>query len=113
MFLARPEAEPAPSIGGASEGGGTFRRERVMVDPAVLETLRKYVVEHILDGAGATIDADTPLLELGILNSISTTRLVGFVREQFGVDVPPEELAGRNFKDLDSISQLVTRLKGD
>lgn len=83
-----------------------------MQDEIILDSLRTYVSERILQDPGVKIEPDTPLLEWGILNSISTVQLIGFIREQFGVDVPPEEVAGRNFKDLRSISQLLAQLEG-
>jgi acyl carrier protein len=79
-------------------------------DQVIFESLRAYVSERILQDSSVTIEPDTPLLEWGILNSISTLQLIGFIREQFQVDVPPEEVAGRNFKDLRSISQLLVQL---
>ena len=75
-----------------------------------LDILKKYIEERILDGPGTTLEADTPLLEWGILNSLSTTQLVGFVRDHFGIDVPPEEMVGQNFRDLASITRLLQRL---
>jgi acyl carrier protein len=83
-----------------------------MQDQVVLDSLRAYVSERILQDPSVTIEPDTPLLEWGILNSISTVQLIGFIREQFQVDVPPEEVAGRNFKDLRSIGQLLAQLEG-
>lgn len=83
-----------------------------MQDQVILDSLRAYVTERILQDPSVTIEPDTPLLEWGILNSISTVQLIGFIRERFQVDVPPEEVAGRNFKDLRSISQLLAQLDG-
>jgi acyl carrier protein len=83
-----------------------------MQDQVILDGLRVYVSERILQDPSVTIEPDTPLLEWGILNSISTVQLIGFIREQFQIDVPPEEVAGRNFKDLQSISQLLAQLNG-
>ncbi len=79
-------------------------------EQVILDTLRGYVNERILQDPTVVIQPDTPLLEWGILNSITTVQLIGFIRERFQVDVPPEELAGRNFKDLHSIAQLLTQL---
>lgn len=83
-----------------------------MQEQVVLDSLRDYVREQILQDSSVMIEPDTPLLEWGILNSISTVQLIGFIREQFQVDVPPEEVAGRNFKDLRSIGQLLAQLDG-
>jgi acyl carrier protein len=81
-----------------------------MREQVVLDTLRSYVNERILQDSTVTIEPDTPLLEWGILNSVSTVQLIGFIRERFRVDVPPEEIAGRNFRDLRSITQLLAQL---
>jgi acyl carrier protein len=81
-----------------------------MQDQVILDRLRTYISERILQDPSVTIDPDTPLLEWGILNSISTVQLIGFIREQFQVDVPPEDVVGTNFKDLRSISQLLAQL---
>jgi acyl carrier protein len=83
-----------------------------MQDQVILDTLRNYVSEQILQDSSVTIEPETPLLEWGILNSISTVQLIGFIRQRFQVEVPPEEVAGRNFKDLRSISQLLVQLDG-
>ncbi|MEV8633168.1 acyl carrier protein [Streptosporangium sp. NPDC051023] len=81
-----------------------------MNESEVADVLRKYLEERILDASDVEIELDTPLLEWGILNSLTTTRLVGFIREQFGIEIPVEEMVGGNFKDLLSISRLVVGL---
>jgi acyl carrier protein len=83
-----------------------------MQDQVILDTLQSYVTERILQDSNVTIEPETPLLEWGILNSISTVQLIGFIRERFQVDVPPEDVVGTNFKDLRSISKLLAQLDG-
>lgn len=83
-----------------------------MQEQVVLDHLRAYVSEQILQDSSVMIEPDTPLLEWGILNSISTVQLIGYIREQFHLEVPAEEVAGRNFKDLRSIGQLLAQLDG-
>jgi acyl carrier protein len=84
--------------------------EECMQEQIILDTLRGYVNERILQDPTVAIEPDTPLLEWGILNSVSTVQLIGFIRERFQVDVPPEEVVGRNFRDLRSITQLLAQL---
>ncbi|WP_103339723.1 acyl carrier protein [Amycolatopsis sp. CA-126428] len=79
----------------------------------VLGTLTEFIREKVLDSAGVEVDPHTPLLEWGILNSLSTTALVVFINERLGVDVPAERMVGRNFRDLDSITRLVLELAAD
>jgi acyl carrier protein len=81
-----------------------------MQDGEIIGILRSYVSEQVLQDSTIKIEPDTPLLEWGILNSVSTVQLIGFIRERFKVEVPPEEVAGRNFRDLQSISRLLEEL---
>jgi acyl carrier protein len=85
---------------------GLGKGKERMREQVILDTLRGYVNERILQDLTIAIEPDTPLLEWGILNSVSTVQLIGFIRERFQVDVPPEEIA-RNFRDLRSITQLL------
>jgi acyl carrier protein len=79
-------------------------------DRAIAGILRAYLAEQILQDPSVMIELDTPLLEWGLLNSLSTVQIIGFIRERFQVDVPHEEVVGGNFRDLGSISQLVLNL---
>lgn len=83
-----------------------------MRDQLILNELERYVGEQILQDSDVAVDPETPLLEWGILNSLSTVQLIGFIRDKFKIDVPPEEVVGNNFKDLRSISRLLVRLDG-
>lgn len=46
---------------------------------------------------------DTPLLEAGILDSLSILKLVLFLEEQFGVVVAAEDLIPAHFESIDAI----------
>ena len=46
---------------------------------------------------------DSPLLESGILDSLSVLRLVLFLEQQFGIVVAPEELIPENFETVEAI----------
>lgn len=81
-----------------------------MQEQVILDTLRDYVGMRILQDPTITIEPDTPLLEWGILNSVSTVQLIGFIRERFHVDVQPEEVGGSNFRNLRSITKLLAQL---
>jgi acyl carrier protein len=78
----------------------------------VSQKLLEYVQRELLDeDSVADLSITTPLLEWGLLNSIETARLVAFIREELGVRVPPAELVSRNFKDINSITNLVAPLR--
>ena len=49
------------------------------------------------------LDNDTPLLETGVLDSLSVLKLVLFLEQQFGVVVAAEDLIPDNFENVDAI----------
>lgn len=46
---------------------------------------------------------DTPLLESGVLDSLSVLKLVLFLEQQFGVVIAPEDLIPENFETVIAI----------
>ncbi len=84
---------------------------RVTNRTVVLESLTMYIREHMLNGdESVNLTAETPLLEWGILTSIGTTRLVGYIRNQFGVRVPAAQMVRQNFQNINCIANLVDSL---
>jgi len=73
----------------------------------LLDELTRYVVEELLDGDADELDASTPLLELGVLNSLETARMMGFVQKKYGISVPAEALKVENLQTLSAIADLV------
>ena len=86
-----------------------------MADDERVDVTRKlveFVEKHLLDSKDVgELTTTTPLLDWGLLNSIETTRLVAYLREEFSVRVPPTEMVARHFKDIESIADLVTSLR--
>jgi acyl carrier protein len=58
-----------------------------------------------------SLTSTTPLLETGILDSLRTARLISWLRDDLGVRVPPIAMTGKNFRDVDSITELVLGLR--
>ncbi|GLU48212.1 acyl carrier protein [Nocardiopsis ansamitocini] len=81
-----------------------------MGETDIREILLDYLTKEVIESPGARVRPDTALLELGILNSLSTMRLTSFIHRRFEVEIPLEDMVGRNFKDVNSISRLVAGL---
>lgn len=81
----------------------------------ILLKITEYVRQNFLDDidGDSQLDGTTPLLQLGILNSRNTGRLLAYIHEEFGVSVPPTRITGKYFGDLESISGLVAELLAD
>lgn len=77
----------------------------------LIEDLRKFLEVEVLRERTPELNAETPLIELGILNSLSTSKLLAFLRESHGIHVPPERIVGRNFASLDRIAELALTLR--
>ncbi|MEU4428967.1 acyl carrier protein [Actinoplanes sp. NPDC024001] len=70
--------------------------------------MTEYVATRLLGPENAAdLTSTTPLLELGVLNSIETARLVAYIRATFGVRLSPATMTATNFRDLETIAGLV------
>ncbi len=76
----------------------------------VLAEVANYIAEDVLEGEDVGLEGNTPLLELGVLNSMEIVRLVEFVSDFFGVDIDGSMILADNFKDLETISEMVAEL---
>jgi acyl carrier protein len=76
-------------------------------DHAIGAAIRQYIVDEILEGDGHDLDAATPLLEWGILNSMEMVRLLHFLERDFGVAISPGEVTPAHFRNIDEIAALV------
>lgn len=77
---------------------------------ALLQNLTEYVKHTLMGDPHAEVEATTPLLEYGVLNSLNIAKLMTYIRLNHGVAVPPIEIVGENFKDLNSVTDMVERL---
>ncbi|NOK01286.1 MULTISPECIES: acyl carrier protein [Myxococcus] len=73
----------------------------------LLDVLTRYVTDELLDGDAEDLDSSTPLLELGVLNSLETARMMGFVQKKYGITIPSESLKVENLQTISAIADLV------
>src|SRR5947207_13759651 len=84
--------------------------EEIMQRSAMVEQLKNYIVEQVLDGRDIGVDETTPLLEWGIINSLETMRLLSFIEKQFGVEIPMDSLVADHFTNLATLTNLIIEL---
>ena len=75
---------------------------------ALKEDLVKYIQTNM--AADAVIDASTPLIDRGILDSMGLMQVIMFVEEKTGIRIPDDEVLPDNFQTVGSIEALVDRL---
>ncbi|MBC8028446.1 MAG: acyl carrier protein [Steroidobacteraceae bacterium] len=72
------------------------------------ETVRQFILANFLQGEDpSNLTDDTELKESGILDSLSTLKLVSFLEETFKVEFEANDLDAGNLASLASIEKLV------
>ncbi|MFG3285503.1 acyl carrier protein [Streptomyces sp. NPDC048111] len=81
-----------------------------MTKDEAAEAVREYLQNAVLGSASEEIAPDAPLLEWGILTSLTTVQLIGHLQSAYGITIPHDQVVGSNFATLDSIATLVSKL---
>jgi len=77
---------------------------------SITDELESFIRKEFLDDdQSADLTPEAPLLDWGILNSMNILRLTTFIRDRFGVAVPPSAVTAANFRDIASISSMIAR----
>lgn len=72
------------------------------------QTVKQYIMSEFLPGEDpAQLTDATPLVTTGILDSIATLKLVGFLEQQFSISVDAHEADPEHLDTIERISQLV------
>ena len=78
----------------------------------VESTIRDFILSEFLPGEDPSeLTAQTPLITGGILDSISTLKLVVFLEEKFGITVEAHEAGVEHLDSVQQIVQLVAEKK--
>ncbi len=73
--------------------------------------LQNYIQKELMNGATGSMDENENLLASGIIDSLGVLRLVSFVEEQFGVEVPDEDVTLENFQSIKAIADYLETAK--
>lgn len=77
---------------------------------AIIDRLTEFIGCSFLDKNDGELTADTPLLELNILDSASLFDVVDFVRNEWRVHIPANEIHPGNFASISQLDHLINRL---
>jgi len=66
-----------------------------------------FIEKELLNDDSISLKPETPLLELGILDSLKMTELVAFIEQHYQISLMPEDISPAYFNHLVSISKLV------
>ena len=75
----------------------------------VTAVVKTFILEQFLPGEDPrNLTDDTPLKESGILDSLSTLKLVTFLEQQFGIELEAGDLDAGNMSSVANIARMVT-----
>ena len=75
----------------------------------ITATVKTYILEEFLPGEDPDeLDDTTPLITGGILDSISTMKLVASLEERFGIEFQAHEMSIDYLDTLSKIARIVT-----
>jgi acyl carrier protein len=74
---------------------------------AIEAKLREFIDREVLQGQGSDLTSDTPLLELGILDSFSLFLVINYIAEEFRVELKLDAVGVDNFRNIASIASAV------
>jgi acyl carrier protein len=81
------------------------------MEDVILEYIRNEYLDED-DDDDVELDADTPLISSGIVDSFSMVSLKRFLEKQYDVSLPDEEASAEAFDSVRSIIALVKRHGG-
>lgn len=74
----------------------------------IKETVREYLLEEFLPGENPNaLVNSTPLITGGILDSISTVKLVSFLEDRFTIEFQAHEIDVANLNTVDDIARTI------
>lgn len=65
--------------------------------------LMDYIKNEIMRNRNARLAEDEDLLASGILDSLAILQLVAYIDEQFGIEVPDQDVVYENFNSIKSL----------
>lgn len=68
------------------------------------EILREFIATKLLDGSHPALGYDDDLLMSGLLDSLKVIRLATFAQEQFGVEIPPQDVVIDHFISIEALN---------
>lgn len=71
------------------------------------ETVKNFITENFLFGDDSQLKYDTPLFEIGIIDSTGVLELVSFIEENYKIIIQDDELVQDNFSSISAIEKFL------
>jgi len=79
-----------------------------MPDAQLLEEIRNYLRDEVMQDPGYDLEFDEPLISSGLIDSFSLVDIAMYVEETYGVEIDNSELNADNF---DTVKQFAAYIE--
>ena len=76
-----------------------------------MQNMIQTLAQYIKDTYNAELESQENIFSAGIIDSIGFVNLIGFITEEFGIELEPEDLVEDNFYSLERIAQFISEKK--
>lgn len=73
----------------------------------IIEDTKNYIINQLLDDNQLQLEASTTLISSGIIDSISTLKLVDYLEKKYNIEVLPHEVDKDNLDTLNLIKTFI------
>lgn len=71
----------------------------------IRRAIKEYVIKEL--NPKVAVDYESPLVQQGIIDSLAIFMLIGFIMDEFGVQIDPDDVSLSNFETINAIEKLV------
>lgn len=76
---------------------------------AIESKLIEFVNDVLMFGQAPDLNNETPVFDLGVLDSMGTISLLSFIEKQFAVAVPLEQIQPADLRNISTIADMILR----
>ena len=76
-----------------------------------MQNMIQTLAQYIKDTYNAELESQENIFSAGIIDSIGFVNLIGFITEEFRIELDPEDLVEDNFYSLERIAQFISEKK--
>ncbi len=80
-----------------------------MTAPTDPQLTRQLILQFVQQQSGVELEADTDLIEEGVLDSLLITDLMMHIQDEHGVALSVSDISPRKMRSVETISQLVSK----
>jgi acyl carrier protein len=78
----------------------------MLTESRITDSLTNYLQQE-LNQTQVALTLHTPLIQAGLVNSLSIFKLILFMEEEFAIKIQPEDITVENFETINALTALL------